>query len=76
MTVNKQIRVEVDVIRKRVYEFTVDAVLDEYGGIDHNLTSIKAAEEYEKAYESGALEMYYSDEDFEYEIGDIVDDED
>lgn len=72
----KTVKVEVDIIRKVIYEFTIDAVLDEYGDIDLEETKVKAAEVYEQALEDGSLAEHYSDEDYEYEIGDeVADDE-
>lgn len=66
-------QVEVDVIRKTIYEFTVEPVLDEYGKVDKHATSIKVAELYEQALEDGTLQDHYFDEDYDYEMGDTYD---
>ena len=60
-----KIKVEVDIIRKVIYEFTIDAVLDEYGDVDIEETKVKAAEAYEQALEDGSLTEHYSDEDYD-----------
>ena len=67
-----KVKVEVDIIRKTIFEFTVEAVLDSDGDIDIEATKEKAYKEYEKAYNNGTLQEHYSDEDLEYEIGDEV----
>lgn len=68
----EKVKVEVDIIRKITYEFTVETVLDEYGNPDISKTEEAAAEAYEKAVDDGTIGDYYSDDDFDFDIGDIV----
>ena len=67
-----KIKVEVDIIRKSIFEFTVDAVLTPDGNIDEDATKLKASDAYDEAFENGSLQDHFSDEDYEFEIGDIV----
>lgn len=66
------VKVEVDVIRKTTFEFTVEAVLDSDGDIDVEATKEKAYKEYEKSLNNNTLHNHFYDEDLEYEIGDEV----
>jgi len=68
----KTVKVEVDIVRKVLYEFTVETVLDKYGDPDEEETTKRAAELYEQALDNGTLGDYYADDDYEYHIGDIV----
>lgn len=71
-----KIKVEVDIIRKSIFEFTVDAVFTPDGDLDEEAVKIKAAEAYEKAEEDGSLYDHFYSDDFEYDVGDqVVDDE-
>ena len=65
-------KVPVSILKKTLYEFTVEAVIGSTGEIDIEATEEKASEVYEKALNDGTLENHYSDEDYEYEIGDIM----
>ena len=71
----KTVKVEIDVVRKILYEFTVETVLDKYGDPDEEETKRRAAELYEQALDNGTLGDHYSDDDYEYNIGDIVEDD-
>lgn len=66
------VKVEVDVIRKTIFEFAVEAVLDSDGDIDIEKTKEKAYEAYCKAEEDNTLNNHFGDEDLSYEIGDEV----
>lgn len=59
-------KVNVEVIRKTIFNFEVDAVLDKYGNIDEDATQAKAFEEYEKAQDNNTLYENFYDEDVEY----------
>lgn len=61
--------VNIEVVRKTIFNFEIDAVLDKYGNIDENSTQAKAFEEYEKAENDNTLYEHFYDEDVEY--GDI-----
>lgn len=63
-------KVNVEVIRKTIFNFEVDVVLDKYGNIDEDSTQAKAFEEYEKVQNNDTLYEYFYDEDVEY--GDMV----
>lgn len=67
-----KVKVEVDVIRKTIFEFVVDAVLDSDGDIDIEKTKEKAYEAYCKAEEDNTLHNHFGDEDLAYEIGDEI----
>lgn len=59
-------KVNVEVIRKTIFNFEVDAVLDKYGNIDEDSIQAKAFEEYEKAQDNNTLYEHFYDEDVEY----------
>ena len=59
-------KVNVELIRKTIFNFEVDAVLDKYGNIDEDSTQAKAFEEYEKVQNNDTLYEYFYDEDVEY----------
>lgn len=62
--------VEVDVIKKVIYQFNIDAELNDEGYIDEEAVKEQAYKAFEEAEEDNTLAEHYYDEDldFEYEI--------
>ena len=60
--------VEVNVMKKVIYQFKVDAELNDEGYIDEEAVKEQAYKAFEEAEKDNTLTEHYYDEDFEYEI--------